>query len=292
MGAGASSRSSSKARQREQQQWRRREFDELAVCTVADLQYLESGTRVQVVGHIEAADSLLHTPFQGTQCVAAEIVGAMASWRPQSLFDLRKDGASVHDPLYTPFLTCLRAAQSVSFLLRDPPASYAVESPGRIVQHIVTRESATVRIVLPETGACSSGQSHASRLTSCSVWLGHKHSCDDWRFDPAHGVLQKSQWKMDYPVATLLSPGRVAPHAHAFWNRHILESATLMRGVRVERWSQVVNQGNAPCWMRRYKVTERTLREGDTAAVIGELRHTATGVELHGAHLGWIPITC
>ena len=46
---------------------------------------------------------------------------------------------------------------------------------------------------------------------------------------------------------------------------------------RVERWSALVNQGDRPCWMRNYKVTETTLRVGDGCCVVGEVHRLAGG---------------
>jgi len=159
-------------------------------------------------------------------------------------------------------------------VVRDPPVSYLVESPDKQVDHIMRKEGASLRVVVPH-GADAWGK--GTHL--CSAWLGHRDCELDLRSHPEYGVFIGSKWAMEFPTATLLSPGIVAPNARAFWNAHL---STGLAGARVERWNAVVDQGGSPCWMRKYKVTERTIREGDNCCVIGEVRRTAEGeLELH-----------
>lgn len=260
MGAGASSRSRCDPLL----------FDELPSCTVAELKTCQDGQLVQVVGHVEPLDETLLTPFHETRCVAAEVVGGMARWRPQSIRDLQTwDGVAC----YRKFTSVLRASRAVNFMLRDPPENYLVEQPdGQCA--IVTHEGSTVEVIQPSAADWAREHPHL-----CSTWLGHKHCERDLRFDPEHGILIGSTWEMDGDANTarLVSPGRRPAHAQAFWDAH-----TSTYQARVARWNALVNQGGLPCWQRKYKVTERTLRVGDSCSVIGEVRRTEGGdVELH-----------
>lgn len=253
-------------------------FDELPTYTIAQLQHAAVGERVLVVGHVEALTTF-ETPFAKQSCVAADVVGGMACWKPQKILDLPHwDGS----PSYHKFSTVFRASRGESFVLRDPPKNYLVESPGEL-HYVATEEGASVRVVWP-------GHSEWARGAHlCSTWLGHRHCELDLRFDAEHGILIGSQWALDVtgagrPAATLLSPGRVVPNAQAFWNAHISTP-----GARCgPRWNAMVNQGGAgPCWMRRHKVSERTLRVGDACCVIGELRRSESGaLELHCGEQG------
>jgi len=257
-------------------------FDELPTFSVADLASAPDGAWVQVVGHVKPLDEILQTPFHETRCVAADVVGATSHWKPQSALDLLK-GSDPHVPDYYPFASVFATSRGVSFVLCDPPTSYLVESPGERLSHIVSKDGSTVRVILPSAAR----QWGRSAELACGTWFGHKQSEHDMRFDAAHGgVLLGSKWEINFPKAVLLSPGRTAPYAHAFWNAHISTWEA-----RVERWNNTVHQGDAPCWLRKTKVTERTLREGDSCCVIGRVRRTATGVELHDDECGRLLIT-
>ena len=56
----------------------------------------------------------------------------------------------------------------------------------------------------------------------------------------------------------------------------------------MERWNALVNQGNDPCWLRKFRVAERSLRPGDPCCVVGVVRRRradggtgAARLELH-----------
>ena len=251
-------------------------------ANVASLFQVADGTIVQVVGLVEAEepDEMLTTPFGDTPCIAMDVQGASQHWRSQHA--LRNGAFAAAGPSYDPGCTVLRATHGTSFVLRDWPVSYLVESPGGATQ-LITSAGAALRVVVP------TGSSAARRRGTTSWILGHKQWERDLRFDPAHGVLLQSEWEIienssgRAPTARLLSPIRRAPaHAHLFWNAHCSS-----RVHACDNWNQLVNHQTAPCWMRKYRVNERTLRAGDTAAVIGELRHTdAGGLELHCGQQG------
>lgn len=250
-------------------------FDKVPMLSVTELLHsdIADGTRVQVLGHVEPGHDFFTTPFFETECVAAEVVGAMQGWKPQSALDLynaSRDGGSRSGPMYRPYQNVLRAARSTSFALRDPPCALVVESPDR-QNHVVFHEGDSLRVVVP------SHEWGAGRHL-CNIRLGHKTCAHDLRFDAAHGgILLGSQWVFEYPRAHCVSPGRAAPQGHEFWTTHMSTHRA-----RVERWMALVNQGDQPCWMRNYKVTETTLRVGDGCCVIGEVRRSATGaMELH-----------
>lgn len=250
-------------------------FDEVPLYTVADLlnSDVPDGTRVQVLGHVEACNELLTTPFFENSCVASEVVGAMAWWKPQSALDLyrasRANGSDVPPspagPSYTPFMTVLRASRSTSFALRDPPCAFVVESPDRRQNHIAMHEGANLHVVLPD-------HDWGGAKGVCSLQLGHKKSEQNLRFHAEHGVLFGSQWEIDYPQLRMVSPGRVATQGLAFWSAHMHTYRA-----RVERWNTLVNQNDQPAFMRKYKVTETRLSVGDGCCVIGQVHRTATG---------------
>ena len=270
-------------------------FEALPALTIADLLdsirrgEVDDGNLVSLLGHVETLEDrdVLKTPFHETACVACEVIGATALWKPISLQELYKASRSgidvLRSPSYHSYSNVFRASCGVDFTLREPPASCLIESPDGIYRHIVTQEGESVRIVLP-AGATDWRPTRCSH--TWSTWLGHRQ-CSDLRFDPGRGVLIGSQWEMDFPTARLVSPGSVAPRGRSFWNQHCTRWTA-----RAERWNALVNQVDrhgqgAPCWMRNVKVTERTLQEGDACNVIGEIRRTATGaVEIHAAQQG------
>ena len=274
MGAGASTRSKA---DRQQQQYE--PFEQLPCLTISQLQQanLEDGTRVQVVGHVEVIDDMtIETPFHETKCVAAEVVGSMARWEPlSSQAQLNQEPATY----YHKFVNVLRESRGVSFALRDPPAHCLVESPN-MQGHIVTHEGAALRVILPAAATHWRRGYFREQSQLCSAWLGHRQCEPDLHWHPAHGVMLGSSWELSFPKARLISAGRVAPHAHAFWNEHITNLSA-----KAERWNAMVAQGEGceyTTFLRRFKVTERTLREGDSCCVVGAMRRTATGgVEIH-----------
>ena len=215
-------------------------FDNLPVLSVRDL--LESdvpdGTRVQVVGHAEALDDAepFETPFLQTRCLAAELTGSMALWKPYNIFELgvtRAAGSERPATAYQPWRNVLRANRGRDFAIHDPPTTVLVEAPDNRCSQLFTHEGPSLRVVLPSAvsewgkkGERSPGS--GERRRHCSLFLGHKTSEDNLRFDPRHGVLLGSTWEMpawgDWehkePLPRLLSVGTVAPHGHAFWNAH------------------------------------------------------------------------
>jgi hypothetical protein len=274
MGAGASSRECDRSGP-----------FELPVYTIAELERstnLADGTMVHVCGHVECLGDVVATPFHETPCVAAQVVGAMALWKPQSVREVLHASrvGEPPTPKYHSFTNVLRASKAVSFALRDPPSTILVESPDNQLGHMVTHEGRAVRVVVQSTDSWE--QTRPAMLQQ----IDHRHSAE-LRYHEAHGVLIDSKWELTdtsdglRPTARLISPGRVAPRAHAFWNEH---SKTWM--AKVERWNAIVTQSHLPRWLCKYKVTERTVREGDSCCVVGELRRTASGLELHCGEKG------
>lgn len=250
-------------------------FEDLPAYVVSELPHLPDGVLVQAFGHVECLDEELSSPFCETHCIAMDINGAVASWRSRGVLDKEPTNS------YDAYATVLRATQATSFVLRDRPVSCLVESPDEQVMHVIAKEGPCLRVVMPSDEA-------TTRLGERGfvTWLGHKKSERNLRYDPAHGVLLESQGAIRNgeqsapPTAQLLAPGRTAPpNARSFWNEHVATSVHA-----VERWNSLVNINGASTWMRKYKVSEKTLRVGDAAVVIGMLRRAPDGVaELHAA---------